>query len=155
MSGADTLGRATFSNALPVMKNIALVSCAKKKLAHRARAEDLYISPLFKGLMGYAKSFTPDRIFILSAKYGLLDPSEEIGPYEMTLNKMRSADAKAWACKVVEKLQKYTDLRSDHFIFLAGAAYRMHVVQYLVSYEVPLEGKSFGNQLKFLREFSK
>ena len=49
---------------------IVLISCASKKLNHKAKAGDLYISQLFKSGLRYAKSLNPDKIFILSAKYG-------------------------------------------------------------------------------------
>ena len=45
---------------------VVLISCASKKLNRKAKAEDLYISPLFKLNLKYAKSLNPDKIFILA-----------------------------------------------------------------------------------------
>ena len=53
---------------------VVLLSCVKSKRARRCRAGDMYISPLFQKMMAYAESLRPNRIFILSAKYGLLAP---------------------------------------------------------------------------------
>ena len=62
------------------MKKIVLISCASKKAPFKAKAEALYVSPLFVLNLRYAKSLKPDSIFILSAKYGLLDLDKEIEP---------------------------------------------------------------------------
>jgi hypothetical protein len=55
------------------LKKIVLVSCVKSKLSHPAKARDLYISTLFKSNLEYACRQNPDGIYILSAKYGLLE----------------------------------------------------------------------------------
>ncbi len=52
------------------MAKVVLISCVSKKLNYKSKTQDLYASPLFKKNLQYAKSFTPDKIFIPSAKYG-------------------------------------------------------------------------------------
>ena len=63
------------------MKRIVLIYCVKTKLDHPTKAEDLYISNLFKNYLAYARYIKPDLVFILSAKYGLLKLDEQIAPY--------------------------------------------------------------------------
>lgn len=133
------------------MKKIVLISCVSKKLAQKAKAMDLYISPLFKLNMKYARRLSPDVICILSAKYGLIDPDTEIDPYDVTLNKMSSEQQKAWAQSVVEQLNKRFDLKEDHFIFLAGQNYRKYLIPHMASYKIPLERLRIGEQLGFLK----
>jgi hypothetical protein len=135
------------SNAV---KKIVLISCSSNKVHHKAKAKDLYISPLFVGNLRFARNLKPDSIFILSAKYGLLELDREVEPYNTTLNDMPSAQVKAWADQVVEQLKKQADLQSDHFIILAGEKYRKYLVPHLVSYEVPLQGMPIGKQLQYL-----
>lgn len=53
------------------MVKIVLISCVSKKLDHKAKAKDLYTSPLFKYNLKYAEKIGADKIFILSAKYSL------------------------------------------------------------------------------------
>lgn len=132
------------------MKTMVLIACASKKITHTARAEDLYISPLFVGNLRYAKSLAPDAIFILSAKYGLLDLDKEIEPYNVTLKDMSTVQVRAWANGVLEQLGRRADLQHDHFVFLAGDIYRKFLVPHLGSYEVPLAGMRIGEQLQFL-----
>ena len=133
------------------MSKIVLISCVSKKLQHEAKARELYQSPLFKMSFEYASSLKPDRIFILSAKYGLLDPEKVIEPYNTTLNKMKPADICKWAKIVVEELNKVTDIQNDHFIFLAGERYRKYIIHHIKSREIPMDGLSIGKQLKFLK----
>ena len=82
------------------MNKIILISCVSKKLARKVMTKDLYISPLFKMNLAFAHSLRPDRIFILSAKYGLVGLEQELEPYEQTLNTMSVNEIKRWAEKV-------------------------------------------------------
>ncbi|UOD34841.1 hypothetical protein DSN97_00450 [Deferribacteraceae bacterium V6Fe1] len=134
------------------MSTVVLISCVSKKLQHRARARDLYVSPLFRMNLKYAQRFSPKNIFILSAKYGLIDLDEEIVPYDVTLNNLSAHERKNWARKVIEQLREYCDLENDHFVILAGKKYRQYLMPYLQSCQVPLAGLPIGKQLQFLKE---
>lgn len=132
------------------MRTIVLISCVSKKLPHRARAAELYTSPLFVGALRYARSLHPDAIYILSAKYGLLAPDAEIEPYDVTLIKMGASEVRAWADRVLGQLRLCSDLQRDHYVFLAGEKYRKYLVPHMRSCEVPMQGLSIGRQLQFL-----
>jgi len=132
-------------------KKIVLISCASKKLAFKSKAEDLYISTLFRLSLAYAKKSKPDKIFILSAKYGLLNLNDEIAPYSETLNDKPASDIKTWAEKVVTDLGKMVNLKNDMFVFFAGKKYREFILPYIRYYKIPLKGLRIGEQLKFLK----
>jgi hypothetical protein len=133
------------------MKKIALISFVSQKLSVRARAENQYVSTLFKLNLQFAKKLIPDDIYILSAKYGLLDIKKEIDPYDVTLNNMPAKDRKSWAQGVLKQLNSRFDLKRCHFIILAGSRYRQFLLPNLYSYEIPLEGLSIGKQLQYLK----
>jgi hypothetical protein len=133
-------------------KRIVLISCVKKKVGHRAKARDLYVSPWFRLAFRYAQQLRPDQIFILSAKYGLLGPDAVVDPYEKTLNKMPATEVKAWAEQVIGKLRRHANLASDHFIILASERYRRHLRPHLGSSKVPMEGLDRCKQLHWLKE---
>jgi len=132
------------------MAKVVLISCVSKKLHHRSKAQDLYVSPLFKKNLRYAKSLNADDIFVLSAEYGLLRLDEEIEPYDKTLNKMRSAEIKEWASSVLNQLEKLVDLENDEFVFLAGNNYRKFLLPHIKHYEIPMKGLGIGKQLQWL-----
>lgn len=128
-----------------------LISCVSQKLDIRAPAASLYTSPLFRFNMAYARRLRPDRIFILSAKYGVLEPGDMVEPYEQTLSTMSATHRRAWAAGVLHSLNMRTDLTRDAFIILAGARYREHLMAHLVHARVPMEGMAIGRQLQFLK----
>ena len=134
------------------MRKVVLISCVSKKQAHKAKVKDLYISPLFRKNLAYAQKLKPDMIYILSAKYGLLDLDTEIEPYDLTLNNMPSNEIKSWAKKVLKQLSAITNLKQDHFVFLAGVKYRKHLLPHILSSEIPMEGMTIGKQLQYLSE---
>lgn len=134
------------------MAVIVLISCVSKKLSRKAEARDLYVSPLFRMSLRYAQRFAPQNVFILSAKYGLVQLDEEIEPYDTTLNAMSASERKRWAANVIAELRKHCDLERDHFVILAGQRYRQYLLPHLKSYEVPLAGLPIGKQLQFLKE---
>ncbi len=135
-------------------KRTVLISCVSQKLPHSAKARDLYISTLFKLNLKYAEKLEPDKIFVLSAKHGLLNLEQEIKPYEQTLNKMRVSDIKAWANHVVEQLQGVCSIKDTEFTFLAGDKYRKYLLPHLRYYRIPLKGLRIGEQLKKLKELT-
>ena len=137
------------------MAKVVLISCVSKKLNHKSKAQDLYVSPLFKKNLQYAKTLDADNIFILSAKYGLLRIDDEIEPYDQTLNKMCSNEIKEWANNVLNQLKKTTDLENDEFVFLAGNNYRKFLLPHIKHYNIPMQGLSIGKQLQWLTKRNK
>ena len=134
------------------MLRVVLISCVSKKLNYKSLARDLYVSPLFKKNLQYAKSLRPDKIFILSAKYGLLNLNDVIEPYNKTLNDMRSFELNDWSSSVLSELKKLVDIESDEFIFLAGVNYRKFLIPHLNHYKIPMLGLGIGRQLQWLSE---
>ncbi|MDR3543677.1 MAG: hypothetical protein P4L69_22380 [Desulfosporosinus sp.] len=131
---------------------IVLISCVAKKKEIPALARDLYISPLFKGAYRYARKLDADKIFILSAKYGLLEETDMIEPYNETLNNQSVTEIKKWASNIIDILAKKTDLHEDEFILLAGEKYRKYLIDSLRHTSIPLKGLSIGKQLAFYKE---
>lgn len=134
------------------MKRICLVACSKTKSDKPSAAKELYTSALFRKSAEYAQSHC-DTWYILSAKYGLVEPDREIAPYEKTLNKMGVSERRGWSERVLRDL--LSEARDDaEFVFLAGARYRELLVPELEAkgcrVRIPMSGMSLGNQLKWL-----
>ncbi|MBT6225804.1 MAG: hypothetical protein HOI47_04005 [Candidatus Scalindua sp.] len=135
-------------------KRIVLISCVSQKLPQHAKAKNLYISTLFMLNLKYASKLNPDGIFILSAKYGLLDLEQEIAPYEQTLNNMRVNEVKQWASSVIEQIKKISTIDETEFVFLAGEKYRKYLLPHIKNAQIPLEGLRIGEQLQRLKELT-
>lgn len=120
------------------MKKIALVTCVAPKLGIPAPAKKIYIGPIFEKIMHYANSIDPDKIFILSGKYGLLKLDQVIEPYDVNLNLVSEEALQEWSNQVLADLAKEADLEKDHFIFLTNVIYRKYLVEAIKYIEVPL-----------------
>lgn len=135
---------------------VALVTCVKLKRPSDTAARDLYTSTLFRSLRGYAEH-TADQWYILSAEHGLLHPDQVVAPYERTLNTMKKADRLAWAGRVQQQLLQVLPPRAE-VVILAGVKYRDNLIPFLkehgFSVSVPLEGLSFGKQLRRLKQLA-
>jgi len=103
---------------------IGFVGCVKTKAAARARACDMYVSPLFRGRRQYVER-TCDRWFILSALHGLLSPEEVLDPYDATLIGMSRDRKRDWARSVLSQIDSF-GLASTGTVFEihAGSDYR-------------------------------
>lgn len=134
------------------MGRVVLISCVKRKRSIQCAARDLYTSDWFKKAFAFAQTLSPDKVYILSAKYHLVDLDLIISPYELTLNKMDSIQIQSWSATVLQQLKKVTDLANDHFILLAGEKYRKQIIEQMVNYEIPMKGLQQGKQLKWLKE---
>jgi hypothetical protein len=135
---------------------IALISCSSKKQSHPCKAMEMYsASPLFTKAFSYCcKNY--DKVYILSAKYGLLDPEEIIEPYDTNLNTISKKARSQWAELVVsqvKKEQQQNRLRDvELFAFHAGRKYRRNLITHLEEIapcEVPLEGMGIGERLHY------
>jgi len=133
---------------------LGLISCTKSKQNRRCKASEMYVpSPLFRAAYSYAtKNY--DAVAILSAKYGLLLPDDEIEPYELTLKNMTKQERKKWAEKVADQLKERTGLQKiSECFFHAGKEYREFLIPILenlgIKCRIPLKGLSIGKQLQW------
>lgn len=131
---------------------IGLVACSKRKRNYRCPAQEMYSkSPLFRKAFAYCQKYY-DCVYILSGKYGLLDPKTVIEPYDVDLRRMTEKERKKWAKKVIAQLRKILK-RSDRVYFHAGVKYREFLLSELENRTfVPLAGLSIGKQLRFYNE---
>jgi hypothetical protein len=134
---------------------VLLLGCVKRKLTHRAPAQDLYVSPLWNGRRAYAQASGYPWL-ILSAKYGVLDPKKPIAPYDVALADLPVRARRAWGEQVVVGLQeRFRSLDGMAFEMHAGEAYRTAIAPRLrelgASVEQPLLGLTMGRQLSWYR----
>lgn len=130
---------------------IALISCSKSKMNYACMAKEMYsASTLFQYSYEYAKKVA-DKIYILSAKYGLIKDSEYITPYDITLKNMETREKEDWYHRVRKQLQENFDLASDHFIILAGRDYYGGILFMLPKHELPLGTMALGERISWLQ----
>ena len=129
---------------------VALVACCKQKRAVPCAAKDLYVSPLFRGSRRYAERKC-DRWFILSALHGLLDPEEEVRPYDLCMRDRGVESRRAWGERVLDALLPLLSPR-DTIVWLTGREYLSPIYAELAHYkqEFPFAGLPIGRRLQKL-----
>lgn len=141
------------------MRKIILISCSSKKSKAATHAEKLYISPLFKKSLEYAKLLNPEHIFILSAKHHLVKLDDIIEPYNTTLSNvskkdpsleiLSSKDKQEWGEIVLKQLSNYTNFKKHEILILGGRQYFHPLSSKISSESMALKGR-IGERLNFL-----
>jgi hypothetical protein len=134
------------------MAHIGLLSCVSKKRPNAVEAKDLYTSALFVKSRKFVEQHC-DTWFILSAKYGLIEPTDVIEPYEETLNKKSRRERAEWADRVWAVLCQRIK-PNDRITILAGERYRESLIPLMTDYgckvDIPMKGLAIGRQLQWL-----
>lgn len=133
---------------------IAILSCTKSKLPITCEAYKLYsASALFSKTYKHVQELRYDEIYILSAKYGLLHPQNEIAPYELSIHDLKGPQKREWLDSVWRKLELYGVTQVD---FWCGKAYYVELSKLIQTYypeitiNIPMQGMGIGKRLAFL-----
>lgn len=135
-------------------RRIGLVGCVKTKAPSSAPAQDLYLSPLFRGRREYVEH-SCDEWWVLSALHGLVSPTTVIDPYDVTLKGASTAEHRRWSNSVLASIiEIIKPVPGDTFEFHAGADYRnFGLAQGLedlgCTVTNPTEGMAQGKQVSF------
>ena len=127
------------------------LACVKKKNDYSCMAKDMYTSDLFKKSLEYAYSLHPENIYILSAKYGLLELDDLIDTYDKTLLHMTKRERTDWYNMVKNQMINKGINFNSKTIFLCGAKYREGIIDLFSDYEIPTEHMGIGKQLQFFK----
>jgi cytoplasmic iron level regulating protein YaaA (DUF328/UPF0246 family) len=126
-----------------------MVACSKTKAAAARPAAQLYASPLF--LYSYRAAVrTCDRVVILSALYGVVEPDEVLSPYDLALMDLTPAGRREWGEVVAERIKKLLRGRGPHrLVFFAGRGYETSVAAVAGTERVtPLQGLFIGQRIR-------
>lgn len=134
---------------------ICITPCGKKKGPRYAKARDLYQGPYFKACLAYARSLLPeDRIFILSAKHGLIRTDEWLEPYELRFGNPGAITAD----KIAEQAQAL-GIAQETALILGGADYTVMTtkafasrVSLMATIRPQLKDPGMFGQMEWLRE---
>jgi hypothetical protein len=130
-------------------RRIGLISCTKAKLNRPAPARELYsASDLFRKEAAYCDAHL-DGWFVLSAKYGLVEPNHVIEPYDVTLKTMTRSQRKDWGVRVAQQLRQLGDIALEVH---AGADYVQPLLEAGVVLDNPLHGLKIGKRKRWYKE---
>ena len=133
---------------------IYIVQCVSKKHKTSQPARQLYTSQLFTNAAAYAEKIS-DEWFIISAKYGLVRPSDLLEPYDVTLKNMSAFERREWAKRVFSDLKPCLQA-TDTVVMLAGIIYRKDLAKMIeglgCKVEIPMIGLRIGEQVSWLKK---
>lgn len=102
------------------MKPLVLIPCGNRKSPKRQPAYALYQGGYFKICLRYALSITTkDKVFIVSAKHGLLGLYDEVDPYNLLMGQPGSITAD----KVREQAIARDIVNEPEVVIVAGSKY--------------------------------
>lgn len=134
------------------MARIGFVACSKTKNVVRLPAAALYTSALFRKSL-LAALDKSEKVYILSAKHGLLACGDVIDPYDVTLKTMRQSERMAWGARTGAQLDAVLRPR-DTAVLFCGEEYmaplRTDLDRLNVTVEAPLGALSLGSRLSEL-----
>ena len=126
-------------------KVLVITSCTAEKLGNtpkvRAKAKDMYQGRMFKLVRRLCERMGWDYV-IISAKYGLVFPDEEIQGYEKFLKSKQ--DVENVKTKVLPKLSKILS-NYDRFLVVAGQKYRRVIQSLMDERFFVLQTKGYGD----------
>lgn len=104
------------------------ISCGKEKQNHRCKAKDLYTGVYFEALWNYGESLNADNIYILSGKHHVLEPNQEVDPYNVYLGDFSAEQREEWARKTIKKMKEMNIDFNAKTYFLASKDYCEYLV---------------------------
>jgi len=124
---------------------LVITSCTKEKLGYsskvKAPAKDMYQGPLFRKVKEFCEINNFDYV-IISAKYGLLFPNENIEGYEKVLKSKK--DIEAIRPLVEEKLRNILN-NYDRIVVIAGENYVKTLENLIDDRFFQVKGKGYGD----------
>ena len=121
---------------------IGLIGCSKKKLVGKHLARDLYQGALFQKSLAIAERLNFNMIYILSAKYGLLEIDRYVDSYNDDLTTKDKTERLSWAESVKNKLP------IGEYYYFCGKRYW----EFLPPGSIMFRGKGIGKILSNLNQ---
>lgn len=162
LSSGGGMGSANMNHNIPTLypprkRPLILVPCSSQKAEERCQSQDLYTSQYFKSCRAYAEAYAY-KWFILSAKYGIIAPDQQIDPYDLKLSSLSAPEIANWALKIFDNIRRIRHARDCSIIIVGGAIYRKRLVPYLRGYgydvSVPFEGLGIGEQIQTMNNLA-
>ncbi len=131
---------------------IGLVGCTKDKEEEPCKARDLYgKSWVFRMSVRYVESKCREW-YVLSGKYGVVEPDRVIAPYEKAVSEMPKAEYAEWCALIQDGVRERVTGSRPTLILMAGEKYAKPVRALGLPVQEPLAGMSTGARRKWLAE---
>jgi hypothetical protein len=124
-------------------REVVIIPCGSRKLDHPAPAGEMYVGSYHRAC-ARAAAARGGRVLIMSARYGLLDPSTVIEPYNLRMGQPGSVTRK----QLREQAGRLGVLGATRVTVIAGRRYAAKAREVWAHVEQPLCGtRGIGEQL--------
>lgn len=142
------------------MRQIALIACCKEKLYAPgegiAAAGEMYTGELFKRQLAYARQvlkLVDSDIFILSARYELVNAATVIVAYDLSLRDLTVKGQEQWARRVAESVGNLKPT-VKRVAVMAGQTYKQFLLNLLHQQTIRIQevhpnGLGYGQQVQW------
>lgn len=124
----------------PKLGLVGVIGCCRQKLDRKGPAREVYASRHFRVTLAWAEAVCA-RVVIASTKLGVIDPDQEIEPYDHTFSKNSAAlgvlterpeerEAYAWGVRVAARLR--VEARGRRLVFVLGGEYMKLITPHLL-----------------------
>ena len=134
------------------MIDIVIIPCSGRKKNTIQLAKDLYIGPYYKLAKQAALALRPMQWFILSAKYGIVNPNQQIGPYDLLMGSPGSVTEE----KMMEQAQEFRIANKENVVLICPSRYTQPLLSIWPNAQTPLKGVGgIGFQFAKMKEIAK
>lgn len=134
---------------------LVVIPCGARKRATISQAKDLYTGPYFTACLRAAMALSPCAVRILSAKHGLILPTDVIEPYDLRMGAPGCATAELVRMQAQTQGLDGLDVDDDSVVILAGRDYADVAKQVWPRALEPLAGVGgMGKQMRRLAQIA-
>jgi hypothetical protein len=101
MVDAQTTGS---TSTVHEQQTVAIVPCTSQKTEVGGRARDVWHGPHFELILAHAEIFY-DKVYIMSYKYGLIEPDFVIEPYDLDMRTAPTGEKLKWWWKMKQDIK--------------------------------------------------
>jgi hypothetical protein len=142
---------ARMGEAIAAGATVAIVPCTNQKSDTPGPARDVWIGHHFQLVLAHAEMFY-DNVFVMSYKYGFIDPDFRIEPYDIDIKTAKAADKLRWWFNLREDIRLLASWKPLLVALYTGDVERDRIIREFARNDVrqvilPFEGLSIGKRM--------
>jgi hypothetical protein len=116
----------------PDVKTIAIIPCTSQKSEIGGPAKEVWIGGHFQLTLAYVEYFF-DQIYIMSYKYGLIEPERYIEPYDIDMRIEKASQRIRWWYMLKDDIEALVDNQKPDLVALFTGGYeRSRIVRQFI-----------------------
>lgn len=135
-------------------ETVAIIPCTNQKSEVPGKARDVWIGGHFQLILAHAEIFY-DRVLVMSYKYGLISPDQEIEPYDIDIRSGSPGDKLRWWYRMREDIRELAKTDPLLVALYTGSIERERIMREFVrsgirQVIVPLDGATVGKRMEMV-----